>query len=78
LPRRHGHFHAGAGIVADSVPEAEYDETLAKARGFLGALQLELPVEQFPRLPPADFAGIDPILKSHKRTNYGALNSLFI
>ena len=32
------HFHAGAGIVADSVPEAEYDETLAKAAGFLAAL----------------------------------------
>jgi anthranilate/para-aminobenzoate synthase component I len=29
------YFHAGAGIVADSIPEAEYDETLAKARGFL-------------------------------------------
>lgn len=32
------HFHVGAGIVADSRPEAEYDETLAKARGFLEAL----------------------------------------
>ncbi|MEY2788216.1 MAG: hypothetical protein RLZZ34_1359, partial [Verrucomicrobiota bacterium] len=32
-------FHVGAGIVADSVPEAEYDETLAKAAGFLKALQ---------------------------------------
>jgi para-aminobenzoate synthetase component I len=32
------HFHAGAGIVADSNPEAEHDETLAKARGFLEAL----------------------------------------
>lgn len=32
------HFHAGAGIVADSVPEAEYDETLAKAAGFLAAV----------------------------------------
>jgi para-aminobenzoate synthetase component 1 len=32
------YFHAGAGIVADSIPEAEYDETLAKARGFLGAI----------------------------------------
>jgi len=30
-------YHAGAGIVADSVPEAEYEETLAKARGFLQA-----------------------------------------
>lgn len=33
------HFHAGAGIVADSSPEAEYEETMAKAAGFLGALQ---------------------------------------
>lgn len=32
-------FHVGAGIVADSVPAAEYDETLAKARGFLAALE---------------------------------------
>jgi para-aminobenzoate synthetase component I len=34
------HFNVGAGIVADSIPEAEYDETLAKGLGFLGALQL--------------------------------------
>ncbi len=36
---RPGHvcFHAGAGIVADSIPEAEYDETLAKAAGFMAA-----------------------------------------
>jgi para-aminobenzoate synthetase component I len=33
------YFHAGAGIVADSIPEAEYDETLAKAAGFLAALR---------------------------------------
>jgi para-aminobenzoate synthetase component 1 len=32
------HFHAGAGIVADSDPAAEYEETLAKAAGFLAAL----------------------------------------
>ncbi len=31
------YFHAGAGIVADSVPEAEYEETLAKAAGVLRA-----------------------------------------
>ncbi len=31
-------FQVGAGIVADSVPEAEYAETLAKAGGFLAAL----------------------------------------
>lgn len=38
------HFPVGAGIVADSDPAAEYDETLAKARGFLAALGLPLPV----------------------------------
>lgn len=32
------HFNVGAGIVADSNPEAEYEETLAKACGFLTAL----------------------------------------
>jgi para-aminobenzoate synthetase component 1 len=32
------HFNVGAGIVADSKPEAEYEETLAKARGFYAAL----------------------------------------
>jgi para-aminobenzoate synthetase component I len=36
------HFNVGAGIVADSNPEAEYEETLAKARGFFAALKLEL------------------------------------
>jgi para-aminobenzoate synthetase component 1 len=35
------HFNVGAGIVADSNPEAEYEETLAKARGFFAALNLE-------------------------------------
>jgi para-aminobenzoate synthetase component 1 len=32
------YFHAGAGIVADSSPEAEYEETLAKSAGYLAAL----------------------------------------
>jgi para-aminobenzoate synthetase component 1 len=32
------YFNVGAGIVADSNPEAEYSETLAKAAGFLAAL----------------------------------------
>jgi para-aminobenzoate synthetase component 1 len=32
------YFHVGAGIVADSVPEAEYDETIAKAGGFLATV----------------------------------------
>lgn len=32
------HFNVGAGIVADSQPGAEYEEILAKAAGFLSAL----------------------------------------
>ncbi len=31
-------FHAGAGIVADSVPGAEFDETMHKARAMIEAL----------------------------------------
>lgn len=31
-------FHAGGGVVADSDAAAEYDETLAKARGMVAAL----------------------------------------
>ncbi len=34
------HFNTGAGIVADSDPVAEYEETLAKAAGFMAALKL--------------------------------------
>ena len=33
------HFNVGAGIVADSNPEAEYEETLAKAAGFLAGIE---------------------------------------
>lgn len=37
--RQHAvHFHTGAGIVADSDPEAEFEETSVKALGFLAAL----------------------------------------
>lgn len=32
------YFHVGAGIVADSNAQAEYEETLTKARGFFAAL----------------------------------------
>ncbi len=35
----HIYFNVGAGIVADSNPEAEYDETMAKARGFINSLR---------------------------------------
>jgi para-aminobenzoate synthetase component I len=43
------YFHAGAGIVADSIPEAEYEETLAKAAGFLAALNLQNVTEPSPQ-----------------------------
>jgi len=34
------HLQAGAGIVADSDPESEYQETLSKARGALKAIEM--------------------------------------
>ncbi len=34
------HVQVGAGIVADSVPEREYEETLNKARGLLKAVEI--------------------------------------
>ncbi len=34
------YVQAGAGIVADSIPEAEYQETLNKARGLLKAIEI--------------------------------------
>ena len=33
------YLQAGAGIVADSVPEREYDETINKAKGMEKALE---------------------------------------
>ena len=36
---KNAYLGVGAGIVADSDPEMEYEETLAKARGFEEALQ---------------------------------------
>ncbi|MEQ6341476.1 MAG: aminodeoxychorismate synthase component I [Gammaproteobacteria bacterium] len=44
----HVQLRVGAGIVADSMPEAELEETRAKARGLLLALGVE-----FPLGPPA-------------------------
>jgi len=34
------HMQAGAGIVADSVPEKEFEETENKARGMLKAVEM--------------------------------------
>ena len=42
-------------IVADSNPEAEYEETLAKAAGFLAALEV---AERRLEISPAQRAGI--------------------
>jgi anthranilate synthase component 1 len=36
----HIHVQAGAGIVADSVPESEWQETRAKARAMLRAAEI--------------------------------------
>ncbi|MDB6112439.1 MAG: trpE 2 [Pedosphaera sp.] len=41
LKEHAAYFHVGAGIVADSIPAAEYEETIAKGRGFLAALGLQ-------------------------------------
>ena len=45
------YFHAGAGIVADSIAEAEYDETLAKARGYFDVLNGQAEPSSWPTAP---------------------------
>ena len=40
------YIQAGAGIVADSVPEKEYEETLNKAKGLLKAIEAAEGMEQ--------------------------------
>ena len=37
---RRAHIQVGAGIVADSVPEREYEETMSKAKALLRAVEL--------------------------------------
>jgi anthranilate/para-aminobenzoate synthase component I len=39
LRKNHLEYWAGGGIVADSNPEAEYEESLQKAKGFFEALE---------------------------------------
>ena len=56
LDRGKLHLHAGGAIVADSDPQAEYEETLAKARGMFRALGYENPGELFPTPAPYDEA----------------------
>jgi anthranilate synthase component I len=40
LNGNHAHAQAGAGIVADSVPEREYEETVNKARALVRAIEM--------------------------------------
>ncbi|HZQ47911.1 MAG TPA: chorismate-binding protein, partial [Verrucomicrobiae bacterium] len=42
------HFYTGAGIVADSQAAAEFEETMAKAAGFLAALNAGQMIQVFP------------------------------
>ncbi len=41
------YLHVGAGIVTDSIPEKEYEETLCKAEGVLAAVFGEAPTRKF-------------------------------
>jgi anthranilate/para-aminobenzoate synthase component I len=61
------YFNVGAGIVADSNPELEYDETLAKAAGFLAALSHKnYPKSHGQASPTLD---LSPSKRSTPRTN---------
>lgn len=54
-------FHVGAGIVADSNPNAEFEETLAKAGGFVAALHAGESASHSSDLPASEAATIaDP------------------
>jgi para-aminobenzoate synthetase component 1 len=59
---RHGnmYFSAGGGIVADSEPEAEYLETLDKARALIGALATSPPPTALARSPSVEGPEISP------------------
>ena len=58
------HFNVGAGIVADSNPEAEYEETLAKAAGFLAAL--ETAPRRSPRSANPNLAGKQTVFQKQR------------
>jgi len=53
---RHVTFQAGGGITAESIAAAEYEESLAKARGMARALGTELPGTSEDELPTLDEA----------------------
>jgi anthranilate synthase component 1 len=54
------HVHTGAGIVAGSVPEKEFEETEHKAAALRRAIELAAGIEETPRTTsdePAEPAG---------------------
>ena len=59
-------LHVGAGIVADSDPEAEYEETLNKAAGWLAALNAGLGIGLYPAsgCPTSRVTGLGTILNT--------------
>jgi len=67
------HFPVGAGIVADSVAAAEYDETLAKARGFVQALRL---LSAAGPLRSSGLSGRRPAPTAPRRTDAEGLTTL--
>lgn len=52
IAQGHAWYHAGAGIVADSQPDAEYAETLDKAQPFFAALSSTTPDLSHPQPHP--------------------------
>ena len=48
------HIHTGAGIVAGSVPEKEFEETEHKAAALRRAIEMAAGVPEAPRVEPAD------------------------
>jgi anthranilate synthase component 1 len=42
ITQGNAHVQSGAGIVADSQPEKEFDETLNKAKGLVVAIEMTI------------------------------------
>jgi anthranilate synthase component 1 len=54
------HVHTGAGIVAGSVPEKEFEETEHKAAALRRAIELAAGIPETPREPGSDPAAVTP------------------
>jgi anthranilate synthase component 1 len=57
------HVHTGAGIVAGSVPEKEFEETEHKAAALRRAIELAAGVSEAKRVEPeaAEDAALEPV-----------------